>query len=446
MKELPIAFAQELANKLGIGAYSLNETLSFHSRNSYYTPDIIIYKAETPYIIVELKNNYSNQERLLNRSFVEISRAQDYFKIEWSILSINDKDFYLRHLNEKIEFYSNIDEIVDHIRSKVFDKDEPFIGKNHIEKDYIEYFKSIVESTVDKLPRKDHIIHFFSNLKSTDFIVNDGYICFVPQKENDFFKSLLVPVIKGNICRYTSSKSLFTLLRSGKQNMLSLNCMNDISEIDYADKYINLDTIILNESIKESNNIFILSCCDETMSDDLMMWRLYAQNAEGVNLKYHIYTKYIDYEHFYLAKISYGQSAESHIELELIQKMLEWSDDGIYFKFNKWMIWKHFFKSYHYRYENEIRLLYYEYDESKATETIWIEDDNSGIYSPMKLFDIRKMMQSKYPLGLIGIKLGPRNKETVINKVQIENMYNEAKVYCPGLKSDINVSDIDIYR
>ena len=78
--------------------------------------------------------------------------------------------------------------------------------------------------------------------------------------------------------------------------------MNDISEIDYADKYINIDTIILDETVKESNNIFILSCCDESMSDDLMMWRLYTQNAEGVNLKYHIYKRLIDYDYFYLEK------------------------------------------------------------------------------------------------------------------------------------------------
>lgn len=42
MTKLPIAFAQELANKLHIGGYSLGETLSFHSRNAFYTPDIII--------------------------------------------------------------------------------------------------------------------------------------------------------------------------------------------------------------------------------------------------------------------------------------------------------------------------------------------------------------------------------------------------------------------
>ena len=55
-------------------------------------------------------------------------------------------------------------------------------------------------------------------------------------------------------------------------------------------------------------------------------------------------------------------------------------------------------------------------------------------------------MGSKFPLGLIGIKLGPRNKEAIINRIQIETMYNKAKIYCPGIRPDINISDINIYR
>ena len=64
----------------------------------------------------------------------------------------------------------------------------------------------------------------------------------------------------------------------------------------------------------------------------------------------------------------------------------------------------------------------------------------------MKLFDIRKSAESKFPLGLIGIKLGPRNKEAIINRIQIETMYDKAKIYCPGLKEEISISNIDIYR
>ena len=443
MTRRPIAFAQELANKLHIGRYSLGETLSFHSRNAFYTPDIIIYKGKKPYVIIELKDKSSHYKRILNKFFIEINRAQEYFKIEWSIIAINENEFYLRRLDGKNELYFNIDEIIDIIKRSV-NNNVLF----SIEEDHIKDIKSIFDSAITQLsPQQQNTFHhFLSNLKPTDFIIENEHICFTPQKENDFFKSLLVPVVEGDICRYTSSNSLFTLLKSCNQNMLSLNCMNDISEIDYADKYINIETIILDDNIKESNNVFILSCCDESMSDDLMMWRLYAQNAEGVNLKYHIYKKLIDYDYFYLAKVSYGESPDSHSVLDFIQKLLEWNYNETHFKFNKWMIWKHFFKSYHFRYENEVRLIYHEHDESRATDTIWIEDKNSGIYSPMKLFDIKKNIGSKFPLGLIGIKLGPRNKEAIINRIQIEAMYDKANIYCPGLKEEINISNIDIYR
>ena len=132
MTKLPIAFAQKLANKLHIGSYSLGETLSFHSRNAFYTPDIIIYKGEKPYVIIELKDKSSHYERILNKFFIEINRAQDYFKIEWSILTINENEFYLRRLDGKNELYSNLDEIVDIIKRSVNDNVPFSIGEDHI--------------------------------------------------------------------------------------------------------------------------------------------------------------------------------------------------------------------------------------------------------------------------------------------------------------------------
>lgn len=436
-----LSFAQSFANKLHIGSCSLDETLAFHSRNTYYTPDIIIYRGEKPFVIVELKNNISQKESIQRKYFLEINRAQDYFKIEWSLLVLNENDYYLRRLNGKNEYFTSIDLVVSTIKNNVVANIQPSIENHHIED-----IKSILNSAINKISRQESILQFLSNLTTADFNIENGYIYFAPKKEDDFFRSLLTPINDANICRYTSSNSLFTLLNSGNQNMLSLNCMNDISEIDYADKYINIEPIVLDDIVKDSNNVFILSCCNESMSDDLMMWRLYAQNAEGVNLMYRIFPTHIDNDYFYLAKVSYGENINSHSELDLIQNLLEWNKDGIHFKFEKWMIWKHFFKSYHFRYENEVRLIYHEHNESRATETIWIKDDNSGIYSPMKLFDMKKSEGSRFPLGLIGIKLGPRNKEAIINRIQIKSMYDNAKLFCPGIKGYINISDIDIYR
>lgn len=441
MAQSLLAFAQSFANKLNIGDYSLDKTLTFHYRDTYYTPDIIIYRDGKPFVIVDFKKATYQKESFLKKSFIEINRAQDYFKIEWSLLIVNEKDYYLRHFNERQERFSNIDFVVSTIKNSIVNNNQPSIEEYHIEE-----IKSILNSTINKLSRKEAVRHFLNNLTTADFTIDNGCIYFIPQKEDAFFKALLVPVNDGNICRYTSSNSLFTLLNSCNQNMLSLNCMNDISEIDYADKYVSTETIVLDDIVKESNNIFILSCCDESMSDDLMMWRLYAQNAEGVNLMYRIYPRHIDFEYFYLAKVSYGESIDSHSELDIIQELLEWNKDGVHFRFKKWMIWKHFFKSYHFKYENEVRLIYHEHNESRATKTIWIKDDNSGIHSPMKLFDLKKSKGSRFPLGLIGIKLGPRHKEAIINRIQIKAMYDNAKIYCPGIKEDINISDIDIYR
>ena len=64
----------------------------------------------------------------------------------------------------------------------------------------------------------------------------------------------------------------------------------------------------------------------------------------------------------------------------------------------------------------------------------------------MKLFCIEETYKPKYPLSLIKVLIGPKSKEAPINLVQFSKMYNEAKIFCPGICPEFKMSQIDIYR
>lgn len=431
-----LPFIQNLANELCC-SYSLGEFLSLHNRNNYFIPDGIIYFEERPFVIIEEKN--TKNSRRYKKVDHEIARIQDYLGIKWSIL-LDDDNFYLRPLLGDFKKHRNVFEIAQIISS------ENTFHLNPLEKDkYFEVLKQRISEYLNNLPQNKRITVFVDGLDVNDIEIVNDEICFTTIKETEFFMSLLKPVEKKELWRYTTKNSLFLMLRDHNQNMLSLNCMNDISEIDYSDKYIDPETCVLRKSIDEANRVFILSCCDETKSDDLMMWRLYAQDAEGVSLCYHLYSNKIDNDYFYLAHVCYGQK-DSHPELDLIKNIMDCPVHGLHFRFRKWIVWKHFFKPYGFNYEDEIRLIYFEHKDSLAKKTIWIEDSKSGIVSPMKLFCLEETYKPKYPLSLIKVLFGPKSREAPINLVQFSKMYNEAKIFCPGIFPEFKMSQIDIYR
>lgn len=431
-----LSFIQSLANELKC-QYSLGEVLSSQNRNQYFIPDGIIYYGEKPFVIVEEKSPKNKKQN--NKSFHDLARIQDYLGIQWSILLIDDA-IYSRPLYGDFKNYGNIIETAQIISSDNADTVLPF-SKN----EYLEVIKQQISKNRDRISRKEPISLFMEGLQANDIEIEKDGIYFSNEKETEFFMSLLCAVENKDLWRYTTKNSLFLMLRDHNQNMLSLNCMNDISEIDYADKYIDTETCVLRKSIDEANKVFILSCCDETKSDDLMMWRLYAQDAEGVSLCYHLYPNRIDNDYFYLAHVCYGQK-DSHPELDLIKNIMDWPIRGLHFRFRKWIVWKHFFKPFEFNYENEIRLIYFEHKDSLAKKTLWIEDSKSGIASPMKLFCLEYNYKPLFPLALTKVLIGPKSKESPINLVQFGKMYNEAKIFCPGIHPEFKLSQIDIYR
>lgn len=224
--------------------------------------------------------------------------------------------------------------------------------------------------------------------------------CFNSEKEREFFQILLGEYKGDYILKFTSLRSLLTLIDNESLGMCSLVCMNDPGEKDYADNKVN-------KRDNEDNSIdtFIISGCKDEAEKNLTMWRLYGGDAKGICLKFRVDKTKLNKNGFYLAPVSYADSNKKHYELEIIKnictqhKEKKWS-----FDFAEWNIWKHFFKDNAYAVEEEIRLLFMPIPHIPLAKSIWFLDDRTNIYSEMKVFDLSN--ETVFPLILNRIVLG----------------------------------------
>lgn len=224
--------------------------------------------------------------------------------------------------------------------------------------------------------------------------------CFNTEKEREFFQILLGEYKGDYILKFTSLRSLLTLIDNESLGMCSLVCMNDPGEKDYADNKVN-------KRDNEDNSIdtFIISGCKDEAEKNLTMWRLYGGDAKGICLKFRIDKTKLNKNGFYLAPVSYADSNKKHYELEIIKNICTPPKDNKWnFDFAEWNIWKHFFKDNAYAVEEEIRLLFMPIPHIPLAKSIWFIDDRTNIYSEMQVFDLSK--ETVFPLSLNRIILG----------------------------------------
>ena len=94
--------------------------------------------------------------------------------------------------------------------------------------------------------------------------------------------------------------------------------------------------------------------------------------------------------------------------------------------------WIYFFKSKHFKTEKEVRLLVL--DRSNKKE--WYKTNDSSIINPYIEIDLN---DSKFPLKLTKVILGPKCPESAYNKAQMESMLKDKNI-------EVSPSKIDIYR
>ena len=195
----------------------------------------------------------------------------------------------------------------------------------------------------------------------------------------------------------------------------------------------------------------------QKMEDNLSMWRLYANDCEGVCMVFDIDKDILRNGSYILAPISYAQRVEErdmmsmedeyspifkdvHPELDLIRGLIYCKVGGYTYKFPTLDLWLHFFKSYDYIGEHEVRLLYKGNSKDKRK---WITAND--IYCPVVEKVIKDKKSNKYPLILRKIILGPKFSERNVNVAQIAQMVRDSQIVMKD-DFDCELSEINNYR
>ena len=368
--------------------------------------DIVVYDVDgKPVAVFDLKR-YPQAWVVHKQLDTSLQRSFDIQGIRYSVLTDGD-DFWMWSQDNREYMKTDFDSVLDAI-----EKGLPILGDIPT---VAEISQSITDAAaIVKLKQGNAIRAFIEKPRTRSLFKTDsatGKIEFsTPSAEDAFFKFLLNGHIPTKLCRFTTRHNLFLLLKDGKQNMCSIVCMNDKSEETYADKKIGWDESWGKVHL-DNNNCFILSLMPQDKSDDLTMWRLYGDDAKGVCLNYEIKEKQRGRKlngDFYISAISYGESEKVHRELDFLMCVMQINLNHWQIQFNRWHIWKHFFKSFRFKDEKEVRLLYLS-DGKKKEEKQWIENSSSGIVSKMLLFPM--IPTNTFPLHLTNVIVGPKAPE-----------------------------------
>lgn len=403
-----------------------------------YRPDLIIKAGKKNIAAIEIKSSNSLNKAIANfttdfyflfkvRYFIYTDGLTFYFFDRFTNpkekIKTDNKGFVNR-LTRQISMDSlrKLKLAVSKIFEEQIEKDNQFPMLNDL-------FKNISNKVTRELKLSSDFTLFFEGGK-TD----------VDSFEHQFFVGLLENDVPETIYRYCAFDRAFQILNDGTIAMFGLPGMNDTTEPNYIDNYLN-DTDdkfweLPPQSIAAINRRFIMSCTIH--NDDLMQWRLYGDDAKGACIKFETKENLKTRQRFYLGKVKYANEQNQHPELLFIKEIIRRVRQELFFdiKFVLLYVWRHFFKPKEYNYEGEIRLLYIH--RKGEREKVWILAQPYIIVNPMVIFDLNK---NEFPLKIREVMLGPKNAERLLNKSQLKQMLNEK-----GMTIDITESERNVYR
>ena len=399
--------ARQLTDKLDGKLFEVKTNVRLNaSFAKIINADIVVYDVDKkPFAVFEVKG-FPKAWALREQMDSSFSRTLYIQGIRYYILT-DGIEYWVRSADEIVFVQQDFDALLATIIDGL-----PALG---LEPTINEILKEMATAASKvKLKQANAILKFVGkNRKRSLFKVDatNGWIEFSNGSAEDaFFTYLLNGKIPSRLCRFTNRHNLFLLLKDGKQNMCSIVCMNHKREENYADTKVGMKGSY-GSALLENNNCFIMSLMPEEKSDDLTMWRLYGDNAKGVCLNYEFDDKHRGRrlkDDFYVAPISYGIDEKSHPELDFLKYVLGININHWHFHFNHWMIWKHFFKSFRFKDEKEVRLLYLS-NAKKTEDKKWIENSESGIVSKMLMFPM--IPNNEFPLRLCNVIVGPKAPE-----------------------------------
>lgn len=297
----------------------------------------------------------------------------------------------------------------------------------------------------------------YTHIKFPDVSMNDivgddeNGFSFTPQIEEELFNRFFEENVN-SVCRYTTLESLYQTLANKTFRLYGLAGMNDKGERDFLKEHLYNEIKWLKENhqkiiseLQDGNSTYIMSCSNNACSDKLEMWRLYADDAKGVCLKFEVEEKPSE---LLLKQIIYDkEEASAYTFIKVL--ITELAAKTILFTFKNFDKWKAFIKSSDYDYEKEIRLYYKEKsDEHKSKE--WVKTTSHSIFNPYVEFALTEGAKIEkniplFPLKLKEIILGPKCPEKLVNQEQIKALLDKDPEL-KKLKIRVSISKINNYR
>lgn len=121
------------------------------------------------------------------------------------------------------------------------------------------------------------------------------------------------------LCRFSSFRSVFRILKNGKLYLNNIMNMNDKTEGAYYDSYISGS----DKNTDVSANMieyFIMSCSDTEKASDFDMWRLYGDDTKGCCILFS-YNKSKSND-FKIFPVSYARKDGKHPEVDFINNLV----------------------------------------------------------------------------------------------------------------------------
>ena len=415
--------------------------------------DIVVYKGFYPLAVVEVKAIFQSKNLL--------ARATDILR---SALSITNARFGIATDNETFYFYDRNEKELDFFQLSFDDIIKRLINPEKVKiqkKDREDVLNIIIQAANQHLQDNTEFLTFIKSksfLSRIQFDQNSNTYFFsdddggITSFENQFFNKMFGEFKDTQICRYTGLKTIFDMLSYLSFRMSGLVGMNDKSEVNYVESYLNRDngTISIDKPlIKEHhntiiavNNRYITSCSKIERKDDLTLWRLYSDDAKGVCLVFDVKKSNLN-KHVLLQKVKYADEHGNHKELDFLKQIKVEVErlTGFKFEFRKLGYWKHFFKAHDYLIEEEVRLLIIDNDTLDKLKTDWVMTYTHSIINPVIDFSLNS---KSFPIHLRTILLGPKCPEQETNYVQIGEMIRRKKKEIKEKTHDSNLNNLKV--
>lgn len=445
--ELEKQFYERLVNALGSNSELILKPLDkWKTSLLLRTFDLVVYKGINPLAVVEVKGRISTSKDRMAVATDQVRSALTITNARFGIVTDNEQFLLYDRNNHEQDFKEvQFDAIVGALRNP---------SKVRVQKKDKELVASIITSAIHKIfPKRPELIeHMSLRQLSINIEFDEDTHCyrFIEKQnlnsfENKFFQVLFGELTESIVCRYTSLSTVFAMLNNLSFRMSGLVGMNDKSEVNYVDTY--LDGVekplakLHPRSISAINNRYISSCASKMVEDNLTLWRLYGDDSKGVCLVFDIIDKNLN-ANILLQRVKYADESGTHAELELLRLIRTEIDrqTGFMFEFRKLAYWKHFFKPFEYSIEDEIRLLVIDDDSIPKIKNDWVMTYSHSIINPTMDF---KLNSTVFPIQLRKIILGPKCPEQELNKVQIEEMIRRRNI---GIKKkdDVDIANLTV--